>query len=327
MLDACSYFPPSPQVPKSPSLPVPNSQLPTQMNQTKTTSTEIFSMDDFAKALDAEAVSFEKDQLVRGKIHSYDSDGVYVDINGKSLAFVPAEEVAADESADLSALLPIGDEQEFLIIREQNADGQVTLSKRQLQVRYAWNQVGDIQSNKESIQLKVTGVNKGGVTVNFQGIRGFIPRSQLLERDHQSLVGTSIPGVIIEADREKNKLVFSQRQATRTANFSQLELGQLVTGIIVGIKPFGAFVEFDGNTGLLYIKQISQNRVEACEKLFTIGQEIKAMIIDLDEGGGKISLSTRVLENHPGEMLEKMSEVMESAEARSERAAKKLFGN
>jgi small subunit ribosomal protein S1 len=297
------------------------------MNKTQTSSAEIFSMDDFAKALDAEAVNFEKDQLVRGKIHSYDSDGVYVDINGKSLAFVPAEEVAADESADLSALLPIGDEQEFLIIREQNADGQVTLSKRQLQVRYAWNQVGDIQSNKESIQLKVTGVNKGGVTVNFQGIRGFIPRSQLLERDHQSLVGTSIPGVIIEADKEKNKLVFSQRQATRTANFSQLELGQLVTGIIVGIKPFGAFVEFDGSTGLIYIKQISQNRVEACEKLFTIGQEIRAMIIDLDEGNGKISLSTRVLENHPGEMLENMAEVMESAEARSERAAKKLFGN
>ena len=297
------------------------------MNKTTSTSAEIFSMDDFAKALDAEVVSFEKDQLVRGKIHSYDSDGVYVDINGKSLAFVPAAEVAADESADLSALLPIGDEQEFLIIREQNADGQVTLSKLQLQMKYAWNQVDDLQSNKESIQLRVTGVNKGGVTVNFQGIRGFIPRSQLVERDHQSLVGTVIPGIIIEADKDKDKLVFSQRQATRTANFSQLERGQLVTGTVVGIKPFGAFVEFDGSTGLLYVKQISQNRVEACEKLFTIGQEIKAMIIDLDEGNGKISLSTRVLENHPGEMLENMAEVMESAEARSERAAKKLFGN
>jgi small subunit ribosomal protein S1 len=297
------------------------------MNKTKSTSAEIFSMDDFAKALDAEAVNFEKDQLVRGKIHSYDSDGVYVDINGKSLAFVPAEEVAADESADLSALLPLGDEQEFLIIREQNADGQVTLSKRQLQVRYAWNRVDEIQSNKESIQLKVTGVNKGGVTVNFQGIRGFVPRSQLVDRDLDSLVGTSIPGIIIEADKDKNKLVFSQRQATRSANFSQLELGQLITGTIVGIKPFGAFVEFAGNTGLIYIKQVSQNRVEACEKLFTIGQEIKAMIIDLDEGNGKISLSTRVLENHPGEMLENMTEVMASAEARSERAAKQLFGN
>ena len=89
------------------------------MSTTKTSSAEIFSMDDFAKALDAEAVSFEVGNLVRGKIHSYDSDGVYVDINGKSLAFVPAAEVAADESADLSALLPIGDDQEFLVIREQ----------------------------------------------------------------------------------------------------------------------------------------------------------------------------------------------------------------
>jgi small subunit ribosomal protein S1 len=296
------------------------------MNKTKTPSAEIFSMDDFAKALDAEAVNFEVGELVRGKIHSYDTDGIYVDINGKSLAFVPADEAMADESADPADLFPIGDEQEFLIIRAQNADGQVTLSKRQLQVKYAWNQVGEIQSNKESVQLRVTGVNKGGVTVSFQGIRGFIPRSQLVERDHASLVGTNISALIIEANQETNKLVFSQRQATRTANFSQLELGQLVTGIIVGIKQFGAFVEFDGNTGLIYIKQISQERIEACEKVFTVGQEIKAMIIDLDEGNGKISLSTRVLENHPGEMLEKMAEVMESAEARSERAAKKLFG-
>jgi small subunit ribosomal protein S1 len=296
------------------------------MNKPKSTPAEVFSMDDFMKALDAEAVNFEKDTLVRGTIHSYDSDGVYVDIKGKSLAFVPAAEIVVDESADLSALLPIGDEQEFLIIREQNADGQVTLSKKQLQMKYAWNQVSEIQSNKESIQVKVTGVNKGGVTVSFQGIRGFIPRSQLTERDHQSLVGTSIPGVIIEADKDKNKLVFSQRQATRTANFSQLERGQLITGTIVGLKPFGAFVEFDGNTGLIYIKQISESRVEDCSKIFTIGQEIKAMIIDLDEGNGKISLSTRVLENHAGEMIDKMSEVMESAEARSERAAKKLFG-
>jgi small subunit ribosomal protein S1 len=297
------------------------------MNKSKTASTEIFSMDDFTKALDAEVVSFEKGDIVRGKIHSYDSDGVYVDINGKSLAFVPAGEVAADESADLSALLPIGDEQDFLIIREQNADGQVTLSKRELQVKYAWNQVGEILSNKESVQLRVTGVNKGGVTVSFQGIRGFIPRSQLVERDHQSMVGTSISALIIEANQETNKLVFSQRQASRTANFSQLELGKLVVGTIVGIKPFGAFLEFDGSTGLIYVKQISEHRVDDCSKVFAIGQEIKAMIIDLDEANGKISLSTRVLESHPGEMLEKMSEVMDTAEERAERAAKKLFGN
>lgn len=296
------------------------------MNKSKSTAAEVFSMDDFAKALDAEAVNFEKDTLIRGTIHSYDSDGVYVDIKGKSLAFVPASEIVADESADITALLPIGEEQEFLIIREQNADGQVTLSKRKLQMKYAWNRVGEVQSNKETVQLKVTGVNKGGVTVNFQGIRGFIPRSQLNERDLESLVGTSLAGVIIEASEDKNKLVFSQRQATRAANFSQLERGQLVTGKVASIRPFGVFVDFDGNTGLIHVTQISDRRVEDAAKLFEIGSEIKAMIIDLDDSSGKIALSTRVLENHPGEMLEKMAEVMESAEDRSERAAKKLFG-
>jgi small subunit ribosomal protein S1 len=289
-------------------------------------SSTTFSMDDFAKALAAETRSFQKGELVRGKVYSYDSDGVYVDIGSKSLAFVPAQEIVFDETADLSAILPVGEEQEFLIIREENAEGQVTLSKRQLQIKYAWDKVAELQSNKESVQLRVSGVNKGGVTVNFQGIRGFVPRSQLVEKDLESLVGTQISALIIEANQEGNKLVFSQRQATRNANFSQLELGQLVTGKIASIKTFGAFVDFDGNTGLLHIKQISQARVESCEKLFTVGQEIKAMIVDLDEGSGKISLSTRVLENHPGEILENMSEVMDSAAARSQRAAQKLFG-
>lgn len=283
-------------------------------------------MDDFAKALAAEQVSFQKGELVRGKVYNYDSDGVYVDIGGKSLAFVPAQEIVFDETADLSAILPVGEEQDFLIIREENAEGQVTLSKRQLQIKYAWDKIAEVQSNKESLTLRVTGVNKGGVTVNFQGIRGFVPRSQLVEKDLESLVGTQINAAIIEANKDANKLVFSQRQATKNANFSQLELGQLVTGKIASIKSFGAFVDFEGNTGLLHIGQISQSRVEAINKLFEIGQEIKATIVSLDEGNGKISLSTKVLENHPGEMLENMAEVMASAEARNQRAAQKLFG-
>jgi small subunit ribosomal protein S1 len=283
-------------------------------------------MDDFEKALASESVSFEIGNLILGKVYNYDTDGVYVDIGGKSLAFVPANEIAADESADLSVLLPVGEEQEFIIIKGENGDGQVTLSKRQLLVKYAWDKIAEIQSNKESISIKVSGVNKGGVTANFQGIRGFIPRSQLVERDHESLVGTQINAIVIEANPDDNKLVFSQRQATRSASFSQLELGQLVTGTIASIKPFGAFIDFEGNTGLLHVSQISQSRVESLDKLLSVGQTIKALIVSLDEGSGKISLSLKVLENHPGEVLENLTELLDSAESRSQRAAKKLFG-
>jgi small subunit ribosomal protein S1 len=92
------------------------------------------------------------------------------------------------------------------------------------------------------------------------------------------------------------------------------------------LKPFGAFVDFQGNTGLLHVRQISQKPVDAVESILTIGQEVKALIVDLDEGGNRISLSTRVLENFPGEMLENMPEVMNSADSRAPRAANQLFG-
>jgi small subunit ribosomal protein S1 len=285
-----------------------------------------FSMDDFAKALNAESVSFEKGSIVKGKIFSHDTNGAYVDIKGKSLAFVPIEEAAGGYEVDLDALLPIGEDLDFLVLREQDADGQVTLSRKELQIKYAWDKIADIQANKESITVRITGTNKGGVTVDFQGLRGFIPKSQLSERDLESLKGTNVTALIIEADQERNKFVLSQRQASRSANFSQLQLGQLITGQVVSIKPFGAFVDFDGTTGLLHIKQISQEFVPDLGAVLSIGQEIKALIVSLDEGTGKISLSTRVLENKPGEMIKEQAEVMNSADARAPRAAQKLFG-
>jgi small subunit ribosomal protein S1 len=279
-------------------------------------------MDDFAKALEAETVSFEKGTVIKGKVFSHDTNGAYIDIKGKSLAFVSIEDVGSD----LDTLLPIGEDFDFLVAREQDADGQVTLSRRQLQVKYAWDKVADIEEAKESITVKVTGVNKGGVTVDFQGLRGFIPKSQLSERDLNSLVGSNVTAVIIEADQERNKFVLSQRQASRSENFSRLQLGQLISGQVVSLKPFGAFVDFDGTTGLLHIKQISQEYIPDLNAVFSIGQELKALIINLDEGSGKIALSTRVLENKPGEMINDQAEVMNSADARAPRAAQKLFG-
>jgi small subunit ribosomal protein S1 len=283
-------------------------------------------MDDFAKALDAESVSSEKGTIVRGKVFSHDTNGAYVDIKGKSLAFVPIEEIVLGAGADLEALLPLGEEMDFLVVRDQDADGQVTLSRRQLQVKYAWDKVEEIQERKESITVKITGTNKGGVTVDFQGLRGFIPKSQLVERDIEALKGSSVTALILEASQERDKFVLSQRQATRSANFSQLQMGQLITGQVVSIKPFGAFIDFEGNTGLLHIKQISQDYVKDLSAVLSIGQELKALIINLDEGSGKISLSTRVLENKPGEMIDNQAEVMNSADARAPRAAQKLFG-
>ena len=280
-----------------------------------------FSMDDFALALEQHDYQFQKGQVVRGKVFQYESDGAYVDIGGKAAAFVPLIEASLTSVTDLSVVLPLQEEQEFLIIRDQDAEGQVTLSRRQLQIQQIWGQLTEMQENTQTVQVRVNGVNKGGVTVDVQGLRGFIPRSHLLERDDlEALKGQTLTASFLEIDRSKNKLVLSNRLATRSASFSQLEIGQLVEGKITGIQPFGVFVDLDGVSGLLHIKQVSQNYIESLPSLFQIGQPIKAVLIDIDEGKGRISLSTKVLENFPGEMMEKMDEVMATAEARANRA-------
>lgn len=277
-----------------------------------------FSMDDFAKALEQQDFQFQKGQVVRGKVFQHENDGAYVDIGGKSAAFLPINEVSLKSVTNLAELLPLQEEQEFVIIREQDADGQVTLSRRQLEINQIWERLTQMQESSQSLQVRVTGVNKGGVTVNAQGLRGFIPRSHLVEsNDLEALKGQTLSATFLEIDRSNNKLVLSNRLATRSASFSQLEPGQLVEGKITGIKPFGAFVDLDGVSGLLHIKQISQKYIESLPSLFQVGQEIKAVIVDLDEGKGRISLSTRVLESYPGEMIENMNEVMENAEARA----------
>ncbi len=280
-------------------------------------------MDDFAKALEQHDYQFQKGQVVRGKVFQYESDGAYVDIGGKSSAFLPLTEAALKPISDLSEVLPLQEEQEFLIIRDQDAEGQVTLSRRQLEIKFIWERLAQMQESEQSVQVQVSGVNKGGVTVDVQGLRGFIPRSHLVERDNlEALKGQTLSASFLEVDQNNKKLVLSNRLATRSASFSQLEPNQLVEGKVTGIKPFGVFVDLEGVSGLLHIKQVSQNYIESLPTLFQLGQLIKAVIIDLDEGKGRISLSTRVLENYPGEMLENMDEVMASAEARANRARK-----
>lgn len=284
-----------------------------------------FSMDDFAKALEQHNYEFQKGQVVRGKVFEYDSNGAYVDIGGKSSAFLPIEEAALRTVTDLSEVVPLDEERDFLIIREQDADGQVTLSLRQLQIQQAWEDLVELQETGKVLQVRVSGANKGGVTVDVQGMRGFIPRSHLVERDNlESLIGQSLSVNFLEVDRERQKLVLSQRMATQSNAFKDLQIGQLVEGKVSSIKPFGVFVDLEGVSGLLHIKQVSQKYIDNLGKVFAPGQPLKAIVLDLDESRGRISLSTRVLENYPGEMVDKMADVMDTAEERSERARKTL---
>lgn len=284
-------------------------------------SSQAFSMEDFENALQEYDYEFTRGQKIQGTVVQTTSDGAYVDIGGKSPAFVPTNEAALGFVNNLEAILPIGETKEFLIIREQDAEGQVTLSLRQLALDEAWADIKEMAETGKSTQLRVTGVNKGGVMGEVSGLRAFIPRSHLQQRDNlDSLVGQLLTATFLEVNQENRKLVLSQRDAMRAVAMNSIEEGALMPGKIVNIKPYGVFVDLDGATGLLHIKEISGARVESLNNIFEVGQQIKVVIKQIDEHQNRMSLSIKALESYPGENLEKLDTVMADAESRWDKA-------
>jgi small subunit ribosomal protein S1 len=277
-----------------------------------------FSAEDFAKALEAHDFDFRVGSTVKGVVIACATDGATIDIGGKSAAFMPIREAAVRAVTNLEDILEPGLEYSFEVIRDQDADGQVLLSIRRLQLNQLWQELSQMADQGAVVDTKVTGFNKGGVTVDVEGLRGFVPRSHLSRAPDAlaDLVGQRLTVSFLEVNQANNKLVMSERVAARNEVMGRLELGQLIDGVVVSLKPFGAFIEFDGITGLLHIKQISKNYVESLSNLFQLGQSVKAVVVTLDEERNRISLSTKVLEKYPGELLKEPETVFADAENR-----------
>ena len=282
-------------------------------------------MEDFESALQQYDYDFAKGQKVQGTVVQITSDGAYVDIGGKSPGFVPTNEAALGFVNDLETILPVGETKEFLIIREQDSEGQVTLSLRQLALDRAWADIKEMAEAGKSTQIRITGANKGGVTGEVFGLRAFIPRSHLQQRDNlESLTGQLLTATFLEVNQENRKLVLSQRDAMRAVAMDNITEGSLMPGRVVNIKPYGVFVDLQGATGLLHIKEISGARVESLDTIFEVGQEIKVVIKQIDEYQNRMSLSIKALEEYPGENIEKIDVVMANAEDRWEKVQNRV---
>ncbi len=277
-----------------------------------------FSAEDFAKALEAHDYDFQVGSTVRGTVIALANDGATIDIGGKSSAFMPIREAAVRAITSFDGVLEPGAEYSFQVIRDQDADGQVLLSIRKLQLKQLWDKLAQQAEESAVMEVKVTGYNKGGVTVDVEGLRGFVPRSHIgrTYEDLSEAVGQRLTVGFLEVNPAANKLVMSARIAARSQVMSTLALGQLIDGTVASLKPFGAFVEFDGVSGLLHIKQISKNYVDSLATVLKVGQPIKAVVVGLDPERNRISLSTKVLEKYPGEVLKESEAVFEDAENR-----------
>mgnify|MGYP003330374966 CR=1 FL=1 len=162
---------------------------------------------------------------------------------------------------------------------------------------------------------------RGGVTCDLEGLRGFIPRSQLQEgENHEALVGKTLGVTFLEVNPETRKLVLSEKKAATAALFQNLEVGQLVEGQEVSIKPYGLFVDLGGISGLLHQSALTGGQLRDLREVFGQGDRVKALITELDPGRGRIALNTALLEGQPGELLIDRDRVMAEAADRANRA-------
>jgi small subunit ribosomal protein S1 len=280
-----------------------------------------FDEEAFLAALDENEPVGTTGEVVSGVVIGMESDGVYVDIGGKAPGFMPKKECGLGAISNLKERFPKGLQVEVLVTREQNADGMVTISARALALRQSWEKVRQMEKDGKVVQVKVNGFNRGGVTCELEGLRGFIPRSQLHEgENHEALVGKTLAATFLEVNPDTRKLVLSEKKAATAARFAELEVGQLVEGQVVSIKPYGFFVDLGGVSGLLHHSSVTGGALRDLREAFQSGDRVRALITQLDPGRGRIALNTALLENQPGELLIAKDTLMAEAADRANRA-------
>merc|ERR1712071_224079 len=206
-------------------------------------------------------------------------------------------------------------EMDFQIISEEDENGQLLVSVRRIQYRQAWEKVTAQQTADDVFEAQVIAVNRGGAICLVEGLRAFLPGSHLTgQLPTEDIIGQTLPLKFLEVNQEANKLVVSNRKAVVEEQMADLSRGDIIDGIVKALKPYGAFVEVGGMSGLLHISQISYDRIDNLEKLFQPGDKVKCMIIDHDKLNGRIALSTKTLEPEPGDMLKDSARVFELAE-------------
>ena len=279
----------------------------------------------FLEALNANEPIGATGETISGKVIALESDGLYVDIGGKAPGFMPKKECGLGVITNFKERFPIGLVMEVLVIKEQNADGMVTISSRALILRKSWEKVSSSAKNGDLIEVLINGFNRGGLTCDVDGLRGFIPRSQLEDgQDHKSFVGKNLKVAFLEVNPESRKLVLSEKKAKLVSKFADLKLGQLIEGKVLAIKPYGFFIDLGGASGLLHQSSITKGSIRSLREIFVEEEFVKALITEIDLEKGRIGLNTALLENTAGELIVDKDKVMEEAADRALRT-KALF--
>jgi len=270
-------------------------------------------LSEFEQLLEKFDYNFKKGNIVKGKVVGYRSNNVLIDIGAKTTARVPCKELSNTFTKNPEEVLPLDEkEKEFLIIREEDDEGQLTLSYKKVMLAYSWKELEKLQEEDAIIEAEVTAEVKGGILVDVLGIRGFVPSSHIRVRNAEELIGQKIKLKILSSDSKQNNLIMSHRKVVseqqaeqRKDLFEHIKEGSVVEGEIVRLADFGAFVDIGGIDGLLPLSQISWRWVDHPADILSVSEKIKVQVIGIDEEKQRVSLSLKSLQPDPWVEAEK----------------------
>jgi small subunit ribosomal protein S1 len=256
-------------------------------------------------------------EIRTGVIASIGQSQILVSIGAKSEGVVSGREL--DQlSAEEREALKVGQEIHVYVINPEDANGNVVLSFKRAQEQISWENVEKLVAKEEVVDSKIIGFNKGGLIVGVEGLRGFVPSSQISaarrsqstgdtpEQRFQKMIGQPISVRVIEVDRERRRLILSERAANTESRQSvkervidELEDGKVYTGRVTSLANFGAFININGADGLVHLSELSWDHIEHPREVLEVGQEIKVKVINVDREKKRIGLSVRALQDDP----------------------------
>ena len=259
----------------------------------------------------------EPGDVVTAEVLTVDANQANVAISGTGVEGVlTLRELTNDRDADINDLVKTGETLELLVLRQvvgKDTDTVTYLvSKKRLEARKAWDKL--VGREEEVVTVKGTRAVKGGLSVEFEGLRGFIPASMLdtrFVRNTERFVGQEFDAKIKEVDPKENRFILSRREvveaesaAARAEVFGKLNVGDVVTGKVARITSFGAFIDLGGVDGLVHLTELSHERNVSPKSVVTVGEEIQVKVLDLNEEEGRVSLSLKATTPGPWDGVE-----------------------
>lgn len=266
-------------------------------------------MDDLLASSDASVKQLTVGEVTTGKVLTLRKHEVLIDLGSQGVGFVPRREVG------FSRALKVGDEVTASVVDTEMDNGYSLLSLRKAAKDRGWEEVAAKLESGDVIEVAPYDANRGGLLVEYEGVRGFLPVSQLSAEHYprvgssdkdeilqrlNSLIGQTLKVRILDSDRKANKLIFSEKEAIKDGladRLSSLKVGDSVKGVVTGVVDYGAFVNVEGIEGLVHISEISWERVNNPSDYLKVGQTIEAKIISIDKD--RLSLSIKQLSQDP----------------------------